>query len=272
MSSPTFVFSLGAWVPPAVFDETRSHLESLGFPSECPAHPSIGAQPPSKTLEDDVASLQAVLTTLTDEGRDLVVVSHSYGGVVASCAVEGLSKAARSESGKPGGVVKVVYLAAFALDKGQSLLDMLGGNYLPWMKIEVSLSPSFRVENGPCLINCPNRPDLSREQGDYVLADGAGEVGWQDLSVEQQEKWNARAQHTSRAVFSGKSTYEPWRDIPCAYIVCEQDRALPPPFQELFSSKVAGAENTYRLPSSHSPFLSMPDRLTEVLQEIVKVK
>jgi pimeloyl-ACP methyl ester carboxylesterase len=74
---------------------------------------------------------------LADEGRDLVVVGHSYGGVVTSCAVEGLSKDARSKEGKTGGVIKVIYISAFALDKGQSMLGMLGGNYLPWMKIEV---------------------------------------------------------------------------------------------------------------------------------------
>jgi hypothetical protein len=78
------------------------------------------------------------------------------------------------------------------------------------------------------------------------------------------------ALHTSRAVFSGESTYEPWTAIPCAYIVCEQDRALPPPFQEIFASKMGGPENTYRLPSSHSPFLSMPDQLADLLQQIVK--
>lgn len=139
MSSPTFVFSLGAWVVPAVFDTTRSRLETLGFPSECPAHPSIGAEPPTKTLADDISSLRGVLNALANEGRDLVVVAHSYGGVVASSAVEGLSKTARMQAGKPGGIVKIVYLAAFALDKGQSLLGMLGGNYLPWMKVEVSL-------------------------------------------------------------------------------------------------------------------------------------
>jgi pimeloyl-ACP methyl ester carboxylesterase len=139
MSAPTFVFSLGAWVVPAVFDATRSRLEALGFPSSCPAHPSIGAEPPTKTLSDDVSSLRGVLSAFADEGRDLVVVAHSYGGVVASSAVEGLSKAARVEAGKTGGVVKVIYIAAFALDKGQSLLGMLGGNYLPWMKVEVSL-------------------------------------------------------------------------------------------------------------------------------------
>ncbi|CAI7665833.1 unnamed protein product [Penicillium manginii] len=236
MGKPTFVFSLGAWVVPSVFDATRSHLESLGFSTACPAHPSIGAEPPSMTLEDDVQSLRGVLTAYVDEGRDVIVVAHSYGGVVASSAVEGLTKTARTAD-ESGGVTKVIYLAAFALDKGQSLLGILGGNYLPWMKVE----------------------------GDYVHADGAGDVGWQDIPLESQEKWNSLALHTSREVFSGESTFEPWREIPCAYILCENDRALPPPFQELFALKVGGPENTYRLPSSHSPFLSMPGRLAETL-------
>ncbi|KUM64625.1 hypothetical protein ACN42_g2439 [Penicillium freii] len=243
MDKPTFVFSLGAWLTPVVFDAVRGRLDTLGYPSECPAHPSIGAEPPSLTLEDDVASLRRVLTTLADEGKDIVLVAHSYGGVVASTASEGLVKPVRAESGKLGGIVKVVYLAAFALDKGQSLLGMLGGVYLPWMKVE----------------------------GDYVHADGTGDVGWQDLTLEQQEKWKQATRHTSRAVFSGETTYEPWRDIPCSYIICEQDRALLPAIQQFFASKMGGPDTTHHLPSSHSPFLSMPDRLVGVLEEIVKV-
>lgn len=146
MINLTFVFSLGAWIIPATFDATRSRLDALGFPSVCPAHPSIGAEPPTKTLYDDVASFREVLVKLADEGQELVVVGHSYGGVVTSCAVEGLSKEARAKEGKTGGVIKVVYLAAFAIDKGQSLLGMLGGNYLPWMKVEVC----GKTKNKPC--------------------------------------------------------------------------------------------------------------------------
>jgi hypothetical protein len=112
---------------------------------------------------------------------------------------------------------------------------------------------------------------LTSEKGDYVLADGAGNIGWHDIPLDEQEKWNSLAQHTSRAVFSGETTYEPWHDIPCAYIVCEEDRALPPRFQELFASKMGGPENIYRLPSSHSPFLSMPNRLAGILQRTVEV-
>lgn len=138
MSNPTFVFALGAWMGPAFFDDTRSRLEALGFRSECPPHPSIGAEPPTKILADDVASLRSLLAARADEGRDLIVVGHSYGGVVVSAAVEGLAKSARAQAGKPGGIVKVVYLSAFALDKGQTLMEILGGKPLPWMKIEVS--------------------------------------------------------------------------------------------------------------------------------------
>jgi pimeloyl-ACP methyl ester carboxylesterase len=128
---------------PNVFDAVRTRLEALGFLSECPAHPSIGAEPPSLMLEDDVSSLRGVVTALADEGRDIIVVGHSYGGVVASCAVEGLAKPVRAANGKRGGVVSVVYLAAFALDKGQSLLGLLGGKVLPWMKVEVGPSMSY---------------------------------------------------------------------------------------------------------------------------------
>ncbi|OJJ01908.1 hypothetical protein ASPVEDRAFT_83430 [Aspergillus versicolor CBS 583.65] len=240
MNQPTFVFSLGAWSSPVGFEALRSDLRSRGFPSECPSHPSAGTEPP-KTLDDDVASLQSVMTALADEGKDIVVVAHSYGGMVASSAVEGLVKSVRAQGGRLGGVVSIICVAAFALDKGQSLLGLLGGNYLPWMRVE----------------------------GDHVHADGASI--WQDLPPEEQEKCNAKALPTSRLVFDGKNTYEPWHHVSCAYIVCEQDLALPQSFQELFAAKVSGPRRTYQLPSSHSPFLSMPGRLADVLGEIVKV-
>ncbi len=138
-AKPTIVFSIGAWLMPPAFTTIQNKLAERGIPSEVPAHPSIGAEPPNKTLSDDVASFRAVLSKLVEEQRkDVVVVGHSYGGVVASCAVEGLAKDARNAAGKEGGVIRIVYMAAFALDKGTSLLDMLGGQPLPWMEIDVS--------------------------------------------------------------------------------------------------------------------------------------
>ncbi|KAL2825230.1 alpha/beta-hydrolase [Aspergillus pseudoustus] len=240
MTQPTIVFSLGAWSTPAVFDAVRSRLHTLGFESECPSHPSVDGKLPLKTFEDDVASLRSVLAGLVDQGKDVVVVAHSYSGVVASSAVEGLAKSHHAETNKLAGVIKVIYMCAFALDKGQSLLGLLGGNFLPWMNVG----------------------------GYYVYADGS--YIWQDISPAKRQAWSARALPTSRLVFSGENTYEPWREIPCAYIICENDLALPPAFQEMFASKVGGPEWISRLPSSHAPFLSMPDRLAGLLREIVE--
>ncbi|KAL4897645.1 Alpha/beta hydrolase fold-1 [Aspergillus ambiguus] len=239
-TEPTFVLVLGAWMLPPAFDLLRAELAARGFPTEAPAHPSIGAEPPNKTLDDDVASLRALLTRLIeDEGKEVVVVAHSYGGVVGSSAVKGLAKADREANGQTGGVIEMVYLAAFALEQGKSLLDMLGGQYLPWMRAE----------------------------GDYVHVDSAPAVAFHDLLPEDQEKQLAGLAHTSGAVFSGAVSYEPWHRIPSAYIVCEEDQALPLAIQEMMAARIGGRW-TYRLKSSHSPFLSMPDKLADVMVEL----
>ncbi|KAL4775139.1 Alpha/beta hydrolase fold-1 [Aspergillus nidulans var. acristatus] len=239
-TKPTIVFSIGAWLTPPAFDALRAKLLERGIPSEAPPHPSVGAEPPNKTLADDIASLSSVLKKLVEvEGKDVVLVGHSYGGVVASSSVEGLAKADRETAGQNGGVVRIAYMAAFVLDKGQSLLDMLGGQYLPWMEVK----------------------------GDYVHCNAGAEAAMHDLTPEERQKWSSELVHTSRAVFSGASTYEPWHRIPSAYILCEEDLALPLLFQEMMAAKL-GTDLTYRLKSSHSPFLSMPDSLADVLEDL----
>lgn len=104
-------------------------------------------------------------------------------------------------------------------------------------------------------------------QGDYVRCIGGAEVALHDVPVEIQQKAESELAHTSREVFSGAATYEPWHDIPSAYIITEDDRGLPPQIQELLSAKL-GTEVVYRIKSSHSPFMSMPERLAEILEEI----
>lgn len=108
---------------------------------------------------------------------------------------------------------------------------------------------------------------MMRRQGDYVYCGAGAEVAFHDLAPEEQQKQQAALAHTSRAVFAGAVAYEPWHRIPSAYIVCEEDQALPLPLQEMLASKL-GRDWTYRVKSSHSPFLSMPGRLAAVLEEL----
>lgn len=54
------------------------------------AHPSVGAEPPNKGLEDDTAALRSTLERLSDDGKNIFLVMHSYGGLVGKNALKGL--------------------------------------------------------------------------------------------------------------------------------------------------------------------------------------
>ncbi|WP_433286506.1 alpha/beta hydrolase [Pseudonocardia sp. CA-142604] len=67
--------------------------------------------------------------------------------------------------------------------------------------------------------------------------------------------------------FADRVTRAAWHTVPSAYIVAEQDAALPVELQEKMSSR---ATTVHRIPTSHSPFLSRPAELAALLDEIVK--
>ena len=65
-------------------------------------------------MHDDAAHINAVLTELAEEGKEIVLAGHSYGGTPMSEALKGLSRAERTRLGKKGGVVRAGYVAALA--------------------------------------------------------------------------------------------------------------------------------------------------------------
>lgn len=145
MSNPTIVFAPGAWHTADCYDVVRKELHAKGWETEAVDYPSVGAEPPTKGLSDDVAAVRAVVEKLAEEGKKVMVVVHSYGGLVGAEAVKGLGLKQRVQEGKTGGVIQLVYLSAFVMPKGVSILAAFGGQYLPWMRVEVScISPISR--------------------------------------------------------------------------------------------------------------------------------
>lgn len=140
-NTPIYVFVPGAWHTSDTFDGIRALLSKRGHDSEAIALPSVGAAEPTKFgLHADSAHTNGVLRALADQGRQIIVVMHSYGGMVGAGAVEGLGYEQRSKAGQLGGVIMMVWLAAFVTPKGKSVIDMLGGNWLPWMLLSVCIS------------------------------------------------------------------------------------------------------------------------------------
>lgn len=135
---PIFVLAPGAWHTPDCFQIVQDKLHARGYETRAVAYPSVGAEPPTKGLFDDAAAVRAEIEVLAEQGRQVIVVVHSYGGLVGAEAVQGLGLKQRQAAGKKGGVSLLVYLSAFVTPKGMSITKMLGGQPLPWMDFQVS--------------------------------------------------------------------------------------------------------------------------------------
>ena len=137
---PAVIFAPGAWHRASVFQLVQEALQRRGWWTDAIEYPSVGAEPPTKGIADDAAVLRAVLTNLADQGKQIVLVAHSYGGLVVANALRGLGYRQRKADGKAGGVVTVLYLAAFVLPIGMTCLKALNGKFLPWIRVDVSVS------------------------------------------------------------------------------------------------------------------------------------
>ncbi|KAF5262503.1 hypothetical protein FOXYS1_6772 [Fusarium oxysporum] len=239
MSNPTIVFAPGAWHTADCYDVVRKELHAKGWETEAVDYPSVGAEPPTKGLSDDVAAVRAVVEKLVEEGKKVMVVVHSYGGLVGAEAVKGLGLKQRAQEGKTGGVIQLVYLSAFVMPKGASILGALGGQYLPWMRVE----------------------------GDYVYAETPDNIFYHDVDPETQTKAIAALKHQSRRVYTDNVEYEPWHDVPCFFIFCDEDRAIPLAIQENLASTLGSDAGSFHIKSSHSPFLSLPKETVEGLEK-----
>jgi len=131
-SLPTILLVQGSFQIPQVYEKLVKGLMDQGYPTIHPRLPSCSDvdKPdfPQVSLVDDVLAIRLELIRQIEyEEKNVVVVMHSYGGLVGSEAVtEELSYAKRQSQGLAGGVTHLFYCCAFLLDKGQSVLSAFG--------------------------------------------------------------------------------------------------------------------------------------------------
>ncbi|EFW98422.1 hypothetical protein CMQ_4274 [Grosmannia clavigera kw1407] len=210
-----------------------------GWETEAVEYPSVGAEPPTKHMPEDAAAIRAVLTPLVEQGKEVIVVVHSYGGVPGASAIQGLGWKQRAKEGKTGGVSLFIYLSAFVTRKGKCPKELLGGQFLPWMKFD----------------------------GDYSRVESPEKVFYHDLNAEDLKWALDNLKHQSAPIFTDAADYEPWHEIDCGYIFCDDDQAIPLPVQEQLASALGPDAFFTHLKASHSPFLSMVPELTGALEK-----
>ncbi|KAL4748176.1 hypothetical protein BDW72DRAFT_180958 [Aspergillus terricola var. indicus] len=223
-------------------------MTEQGLESEVIANHSVSAQPPNGArpingLHLDIKHTKAALLKLVDNGRHVVVIMHSYGGAVGASAIEGLGYAQRLKAGLRGGVIMAVWMTAFVACKGESMLDLLGGDWRPWMR--------FKNDDG------------------YVYTSNESTVFYSDLDLEEQQKCIALLRPQPMPSFTEPALYEPWHDIPCMYLFCDKDLGIPLAAQEAFAKRL-GTPVTFHIDASHSPFLSQPGKVIEGIRLALK--
>ncbi|KAI1500727.1 alpha/beta-hydrolase [Biscogniauxia marginata] len=233
MASPT--------KPTIVYHKFARLVESRGFPVVQPSYPSLSGQDEQdfakKTLADDVGVVEAVIKKQVEgEGKTVLVVMHSYGGLVGAEAVpEELILKDRKSHGLPGGVAYLFYFSAFVMPMGQSVATAVGDS-----------------------------PDHDHWDGRFKMRDPLATM-YSDLPADEAAYWSDRVIPQSNAVKDTVMKRCAYTYVPSTYVVCTGDKALPPPVQEMFA-QLAGAV-VKKIDSGHSAMLSRPDELVALLEE-----
>lgn len=142
---PSIVLIQGSFQTPLVYAKLTTGLRDLGYPLIHPSLPSctdVEADDfPTRTMEDDARTVTETLQQLIEkEGTSVVVVMHSYGGIVGSTAIpQSLAYTSRQAEGKKGGVLHLFYYAAFVLPEGASVMGTFGESPNNYVTVRFSL-------------------------------------------------------------------------------------------------------------------------------------
>ncbi|OQV01256.1 hypothetical protein CLAIMM_06644 [Cladophialophora immunda] len=249
-SKPVILLVPGSFTISAMYYPLQDILVEEGYEvyvNNLPSASRNGPEAPA-SLSDDAKFFSNIIGMVADQGKDIVVLGHSYGGLVASESAKGHSKAERYARGLKGGIIRIIFLAAIVLQEGQSLLGHQG-----------QLPPSIIKTD---------------EYGFMRLADPAlsGTRMYDGWPEERAVAWARAAPKQSALSFASPVTYTAFKDIPSSYILCEQDQVVPPALQEEYIENiriVAGrAADVHKLASNHVPNLTSTETLAKLILKI----
>jgi pimeloyl-ACP methyl ester carboxylesterase len=235
----TFVLVHGAWHGAWCWDKVAPLLRAKGHTVVAPDLPGHGDDPTPRgevTLESYGKRVADVVSAQREKP---IVVGHSMGGMVISAAAEMV----------PDRIARLVYLAAFLPRDGESLGAIEEGNdkkTVPLALVIEEGSPTATVD--PAKIN---------------------DLFYHDVGEEEAAAAKAKLTPQPLAPFGTPLRLSPDRfgKVRRAYIVCTEDKAIVGDFQNHMIAK-SGVETVKSLRASHSPFLSMPKELTEMLDSL----
>ena len=189
-------------------------------------------QNPTISLADDVAYTKRALDQQADQA---VLVGHSYGGAVIT------------EAGNHEKVAALVYIAAFAPDRGESVNTLIA-NPPPGAPVPPILPPQdgflfLDKDAFPGSFAADVNPDLAAFMAD------------------SQVPWGVNA-------LAGAITEPAWRTKPSWYLVATEDRMIPPDAQRFMSQRANAT--VVETAASHAVYVSRPEPVAAIIETAIK--
>ena len=199
---------------------------------DLPGHGADTTPPAKQTLQ---GCARAVLAASTS---DTILVGHSWGGYPIGMAAEI----------DPGAMRALVFLCAYVPANGQSMVDRARGAARQPLKGALA-----RGDDG---LTYTFKPEAAREALYHDCPDEVVEFAMAHLGPQ------ASFPQTEAAVLTDR-----FDRVPKSYIRCRDDRTIPPEYQAEMCRDWP-EDTVHTLPTSHSPFLSNPAGLADVLSQI----
>src|SRR2546422_5542199 len=189
-------------------------------------------QNPTISLSDDVRVTKRAIAA---QNGTVILVGHSYGGV------------AITEAGNDDKVVGLVYIAAFAPDRGESVSSLIK-DPPPGAPVPPILPP----QDGYLFLDRAKFPAAFAADVDPAKA---------EFMADSQVPWGVEA-------LNGTITEPAWKTRPSWYLVAADDRMIPPPAQRLMAKR-AGA-TVVEVSGSHAVYVSQPDAVVALIAKAAK--
>jgi pimeloyl-ACP methyl ester carboxylesterase len=189
-------------------------------------------QNPTLSLADDVAATKRVLAA---QSKPVILVGHSYGGVVIT------------EAGNDPKVKGLVYIAAFAPDKGESVSALIK-NPPPGAPVPPILPPQDgylsldRVKFAASFA-----ADVAKEKAEFM--------------ANSQVPWGIEA-------LNGTISEPAWKTKPSWYLIATEDKMIPPAAQHAMSKRAGST--VVEVAGSHAVYVSKPEAVAALIEKAAK--
>ncbi|EEU39494.1 uncharacterized protein NECHADRAFT_81727 [Fusarium vanettenii 77-13-4] len=117
-SKPTILIVSGAFHTPKHFQPLMNLLEYSGYAVHNPRLPSNAVLPPEESHYRDIDVVRGIAEQLAHQGKRIIVLIHSYGGLVGTNGLAGLGLQERARKGLDGGIEWLAYMTAIVPAKG----------------------------------------------------------------------------------------------------------------------------------------------------------